>query len=105
MSIKRICILKDKNLYLESHSEERISKELRKSIIGDEAIQHIVSTPEEVLDVLDVIKGKLEKAKQTLNEINQLKDEEDRELAAWSANIEDIESKVDMVDKTIFGAR
>lgn len=57
----------------------------------------------EVLDLLDVIKGKLDDAKGKLDDINKLKDEENRELEAWSSNVADIEKKVDMVDKTIFG--
>ncbi len=59
----------------------------------------------EVLDILDVVKTKIESAKGVLSEVRQLKDEEDRELAAWTANLDDITSKINAIDKTIFGKR
>ena len=59
----------------------------------------------EVLDILDVIKSKIEGAQNTLAEINQLKDEEDRELASWSTNLADITNKVESIDKAIFGTK
>ena len=57
----------------------------------------------EVLDILEVIKGKIDVAQKTLQEVKKLKDEEDRELSAWSSSLDDITSKVDSIDKTIFG--
>jgi len=58
-----------------------------------------------VLDILDVIKGKINGAQQTLAEIKQLKEEEDRELMSWSANLDDITAKIEALDKSIFGNR
>lgn len=57
----------------------------------------------EVLDILEVIKGKIDVAQKTLQEVKKLKDEEDRELSSWSTNLDDITTKVDAIDKTIFG--
>ena len=59
----------------------------------------------EVLDVLDVVKAKLKEARQTLAQINSLKEEEDRELASWSGNIDEIESRLLDIDKAVFGKR
>jgi hypothetical protein len=59
----------------------------------------------EVLDILEVIKRKLKGARQTLAEINRLKEEEDRELASWAGNIDEIEKRLTEIDKTIFGKR
>ncbi len=59
----------------------------------------------EVLDILDVIKNKINGAEGMLKEIKQLKDEEDRELAAWTANLDDITKKIESIDHTIFGKR
>ena len=59
----------------------------------------------EVLDVLDVIKGKLKDARQTLVDINRLKEEEDRELASWAGNIDEIESRLVDIDKAVFGKK
>ena len=57
------------------------------------------------LDIIDVVKGKLAEAKETIAEIESLKGEEDRELAEWSRNIGAVEEKILAVDKTIFGKR
>lgn len=59
----------------------------------------------EVLDVLDVIKGKLKDARQTLADINRLKEEEDRELASWAGNIDEIESRLVDINKAVFGKK
>ena len=59
----------------------------------------------EVLDILDVIKSKIDNAKGLLHDIQKLKDEEDRELTAWSSNLDDITAKIESIDKTIFGNR
>lgn len=59
----------------------------------------------EVLDIIDVVKGKLAEAKETIEEIGQLKAKEDRELAAWSRNLAVVEQKILAVDKTVFGKR
>ena len=57
----------------------------------------------EVQDILDVIKAKIDNAQNTLAEINQLKDEEDRELTSWSTNLDDITKKIESIDKAVFG--
>lgn len=57
----------------------------------------------EVLDILEVVKSKIHNAKGLLEEIRQLKDEEDRELAAWTGNLDDITNKIQTIDKAILG--
>lgn len=59
----------------------------------------------EVLDIIDVIKSKIGKARDTLVEINTLKEEEDRELSAWAGNVDDIANRVDGIDRAIFGKK
>lgn len=59
----------------------------------------------EVLDVLDVIKVKLDESRKTLVDINKLKDEEDRELASWAKNVEEITDRISSIDKAVFGKR
>ena len=56
----------------------------------------------DILDVVDVIKHKLEEARETVAHIVALKKEEDMELAAWSDNLSDIDHKLRMIDKTLF---
>jgi len=55
-----------------------------------------------VLDIMNLIKGKLSQAKDTLVKINELKNEEDAELELWRNSLDEIERKVEFVDKTLF---
>ena len=49
----------------------------------------------DVLDILGMLKAKIEEAKKTLANVGELKDKEDSELAEWKAEIGDVEKKVD----------
>ena len=56
----------------------------------------------DVLDVMNMIKNKLEDAKETLGKIHELKNEEDAELELWHTGLEEVERKVAFVDKVLF---
>ena len=56
----------------------------------------------DVLDIVDVLKAKVVEAKETLQRISALKDEEDKELADWNKNLDDIAKRLFMIDKTLF---
>ena len=56
----------------------------------------------DVLDVMNMIRNKIEAAKETLAKINELKNEEDAELELWHTGLEEVERKVVFVDKTLF---
>ncbi|MBD3249478.1 hypothetical protein GF336_05515 [Candidatus Woesearchaeota archaeon] len=56
----------------------------------------------DVLDVMNMIKSKIEDAKETLSKINEIKNEEDAELELWHTGLEEVERKADFVDKTLF---
>ncbi len=56
----------------------------------------------DVLDIMNMIRNKIEDAKETLAKINELKNEEDAELELWHTGLEEIERKVVFVDKTLF---
>ena len=56
----------------------------------------------EILDVLDMIKGKLKEVRETLGNINTLRNEEDEELAMWNNTINEIEKKVESIDRIMF---
>ena len=56
----------------------------------------------DILDVLDLIKGKLAEAKRTLADINELKNDEDAELELWSSTLNEIENKLDDIDGSLF---
>jgi len=56
----------------------------------------------DILDVINMVKNKINEAKDTLGKINELKNEEDAELELWQTGIEEIERKVEFIDKTLF---
>jgi tetrahydromethanopterin S-methyltransferase subunit G len=56
----------------------------------------------EVLDVLSVIKGKIEDAKATLNTLASLKEEEDAEIESWKVGLDDVDKKMNYVNQTLF---
>jgi len=56
----------------------------------------------DVLDMLEFIKNKLNEAKRTLANIREMKNEEDSELDMWKTNLHEIERKIDGIDRTLF---
>ncbi len=56
----------------------------------------------EILDVLDMIKGKIKEIRETLGDINGLRNEEDAELAMWNSTVSEIEKKIDNIDRIMF---
>ena len=56
----------------------------------------------DILEVMSLIKGKLDQAKKTLGRINELKNNEDAQIEAWKENVEDVERKIEMIDNVLF---
>ena len=56
----------------------------------------------EILDVLEMIKTRVDEIKQTLNNLKSLRNEEDAELAVWSNAVNEIEKKIEGIDKIMF---
>jgi hypothetical protein len=56
----------------------------------------------DVLDVMNMVRNKLEDAKATIAKINELKNEEDSELELWRTGVEEIERKIAFIDKVLF---
>ena len=56
----------------------------------------------EILDVLDLVKGKINEIRSTLGGINDLRSEEDSEVSMWTSTIDDIEKKIEDIDKMMF---
>ena len=56
----------------------------------------------DILDVLDLIKDRLGEAKRTLADINELKNDEDEELELWSSTLNEIEKKLEDINRTLF---
>jgi len=56
----------------------------------------------DILDVLELIKDRLDEAKRTLADINEMKNDEDSELEMWGSTLNEIEKKLDGIDRTLF---
>ena len=56
----------------------------------------------DVLDVVELLKGKVREAKEIQEKINTLKNEEDVELEIWRNNLEELERKIHYIDTTLF---
>ncbi len=56
----------------------------------------------EILDVMDLVKSKLEQARSALKKIEDLKIQEDNEIQEWHKDIEDIEQKIAQIDGELF---
>lgn len=55
----------------------------------------------EVFDVLELIKTKLAQAKNTLEKIDELKEQEDAEIDLWKGNIDEIEERINSIDESL----
>ena len=61
-----------------------------------------ISDYKEILDIIDIIKNKITGARETLQRIKDLKDEEDQEIISWSKNLDEITDKIAFIDKALF---
>jgi len=55
----------------------------------------------EVIDVLELLQHKMKQARMLLRKINDTKLQEDAELEEWNAAINDIESKISLIDRSL----
>ncbi|MDA1196803.1 MAG: hypothetical protein O2779_02470 [Nanoarchaeota archaeon] len=55
-----------------------------------------------VLDIVAKVKSKIHDARSTIEQIKHLKHREDTELGAWGQKLDDIEGKMDDLDRTMF---
>ena len=56
----------------------------------------------EILDILDMIKGKIKEVRGTLDNLNSLRNEENAELSMWNNAINEIERKIESIDRLMF---
>jgi len=61
-----------------------------------------VDEHEDIKDMINLIKSKINESKDVLGNIQKLKQEEESELQAWKAEIEDVERKVQFINSTLF---
>ncbi len=56
---------------------------------------------DEVLNLVKLIRRKLDESKETLAKINELKNEEDHQLEMWHNTLAEVEKKVDFIDHSL----
>lgn len=56
---------------------------------------------EDVINLVKLVRKKLEDAKETLVKINDLKNEEDHQIETWQATLEEVEKKIDFIDHSL----
>lgn len=56
----------------------------------------------EVIDIMNLIKKKIEEAKKILDNIYEIKSQEDAEIDEWNSQIEEVERKIEFIDNTLF---
>ena len=61
-----------------------------------------VNEYKEILDVLEMIKAKINEMHETLGKINDLRNEEDAEVSMWNNTIDEIEKRVNDIDSMMF---
>ena len=55
-----------------------------------------------IIEVLDLLKKKLDDARQSLEKITELKSKEDSEIELWQSELEEVERKIEFIDRTLF---
>ena len=55
----------------------------------------------EVLDLVRMLRKKLDEARDTLMKINELKNEEDHQMELWQNALGEIEKKIDFVEHSL----
>lgn len=61
-----------------------------------------VNEYKEILDVLDMTKSKIKEIRDALGSINTLRNEEDAELEMWKNTVNEIEKKIESIDRIMF---
>ena len=56
---------------------------------------------DDVLNLLKMVRRKLDEAKETLAKIHDLKNEEDHQLELWQSTLAEVEKKVDFIDHSL----
>jgi len=55
----------------------------------------------QVLEMVKVVRKKIDDAKEALLKIHELKNEEDHQLEMWQATLAEVEKKVDFIDHSL----
>ncbi len=55
----------------------------------------------DIMDIVRLIKGRLKEARFLLGKISDLKKEEEAEIEGWASELDSVEEKLDIIDKTL----
>ncbi len=55
----------------------------------------------DIMDIIRLIKGRLKEARFLLGKISDLKKEEEAEIEGWASELDSVEEKLDIIDKTL----
>ncbi|MBN1503153.1 hypothetical protein JW930_06410 [Candidatus Woesearchaeota archaeon] len=56
----------------------------------------------DILDIIELINEKVKEARTVLGKINDLKNQEDSELEMWKTALDNVDRKVEFIDRTLF---
>lgn len=56
----------------------------------------------DILEIMGLIKSKLEQARSVLSKIIEIKNQEDNELTTWQHDLDEVETKIALIDGTLF---
>lgn len=55
----------------------------------------------DIVDIVTLLKKKIRDARGVINSINTLKNEEDAEIEQWGSSIDEIEKKIDFINRSL----
>ncbi len=79
-----------------------MEEEMRPILPEEKAIFVQIDKYKQAIDTIEIIKEKLKTSQAIINELNDLKKQEESELAEWQSNIEEIKEKLNIIDNNLF---
>ena len=61
----------------------------------------LVDEYDDVLNLVRIIRKKLDEAKETLLKVNELKNEEDHQIEMWQSTLAEIDKKIDFINHSL----
>ncbi len=56
---------------------------------------------QDIVDITNLMRTKLKQARYIISKISELKKQEDAEIDAWSTELDNVEEKVGVIDRTL----
>ena len=57
---------------------------------------------EDVLDIMNMVKAKVAEVRETFTKLEEVKSREEEKMNIWNKNLEEIESKLNNMDRMLF---